>query len=282
MNALEVFRVLGILPTDDYSQVRKAYLVKLKRLQKRAQKLKGTEEFSDVEDKMLELNQAYNSLNEGSMTEMKIMAETISIQEQLIPKSMRGQYEFAYGEFEGEAAKPIQSNVKNVLESLEMIWREKELDSIEETVTLNDFMNGALIMMDNNKTIELPVGFLGVITTVVDDKIRFINIRGKDSVTFTYDPKGNILLKSIPEGSIYDESKSILKFSLRDNEFKIDLEKFKWNEKIGYWVSKGAGLQAYGSNRKGNILIDLGQLKTVKNTVVGELVTKFFETKSKE
>lgn len=282
MNALEVFRVLGIPPTEDYAQVRKAYLVKLKRLQKRAQKLKGTEEFSDVEDKMLELNQAFNSLNESSMAEMKMMAETITMQEQLIPKSMRDQYGLDLGGFDNEIVKPDRSNIKVVLESLEMVWKEKELDSIEETITLNDFMNGALIMMEDNKTIDLPAGFLGVITTVAKDKVRFINIRGKDSVTFAYDPKGNIMLKSIPEGSIYDDEINTLEFSLRDNKFTIDLKKFKWNSKVNYWESKGTGLKVYGGNKKGNFYIDTGKLKSTKNVEVGNKVIDFFETVSKD
>lgn len=280
MNALEVFKTLGIPPTDNFGEIRKAYLVRLKRLRTKAQKVKGTDEFYDIEDSILELNQAYNNINEGNVAEMYARAETLALQEKVLPKEIVEQYGLGMEEDTEYSNRP-KSNVAHVLESLELVWEEKELDSIEETITLNDFMNGSLLMTEDNKTIELPPGFIGVITSIVGDKLRFINIRGKDSVTFAYDPKGNILLKALPEDATYDD-KDVVRFSLRENEFEIPLGKFKWDTKLNMWVAKELGLKAYGSKKNGNMIIDAGQLKINKALGVGEKIKSFFDKKSKD
>ena len=275
MNAFEVFQVVGIAPTDNYQEFRKAYIVKLKRLEAKALQTKGTEDFAEIEDKILQLNEAFNTVTRDNIGLMVEQAINIEAEQKAIPKQLRDTLEFE------TVSRPEESSIQPLLNSIEIRWEDKELDSVDEIITFNDFMRGTLILFEDNTKMKVPPGFLGVIARVVGSKIQFINIKPKDSVTFVYSGNGNLFLKSIPEDALFDKETGDLRFNMRDVEFNFPLSKFKWSEKANLWEGKNLGVKPFGGKRAGNVLIATTDLKPSRNADVTSEVISYFEGRDK-
>lgn len=270
MNALEIFKVLGIKPTDDYKEVRSVYINKLRKYQTKLAKMRGTDEETTLSEDILKLNEAFNLLSEENILATTVRAEAIRNEQDLLPKSLRGTIEY---ESVTKTETPGE-NIKALLDAVEIKWEDKDLSNITENITLHDFLNGSAIMFEDNSTLNIPAGFLGLMSRVVDNKIQFIKIKNKDSVIFTFDSKGNLVLKCIPEDAEFKNN--ILSFNVKEHKFEFDLDACKFSEKELVWVGQHQGVKAYKAKKAGDLLIKQSLLKGAKNPGITEQVKAYF------
>ena len=284
MTGKEIFDTLGITPTEDYSTIRKAYLNKLKRLNRKLAKVRGTEGQDLVSGELTKLNSAFNFINEyrNDLNSLRLQAENEEMLDMWDEDTLSqlGIETEAIDEFyemhtQADYTQPSTNvNIENLKNSLTVKWEPKTSELVEEIITLRDFLNGTIIMMENGDTLDIPPRFLGIMTRIIDGKnpkIQFIRVLSKDAVVMSYTASGDLRLKTIPENATFE--KGILRFSFADNDFEFDLNELDALTPHT-WVGVGQGLTTFGVDTPGDLYLDKSSLVSTKNPKV---VSDIFE-----
>ena len=278
MNSSRVFETLGVAPTEDYKALRKAYINRLKRLNKKLAKVRGTEDQEKVSEALLELNEAFNTIedNKDDLTLLVMKAKNIETDLGGWDAESLRKFGIELVDDDLPVEEPqVNVNIENLKKSLRVDWEPRTVDLLEEVITLKDFLNGTVIMTDDNVSFEVPPLFLGIISRLVGDdnpKLQFVRIKGKDAVVISYTPRGDYQLKTLPENATFD--KGILRFSYAGTDFEVNIDEMVAVNGTT-WVGVEQGLLTYGSTKKGDVYINKKELKGTKNPKVYKKVMKY-------
>ena len=255
MNMVDAYNTIGIEITDDIKEIRKFYKKKYANLQRKiAKDRRQGKDISKNEKKLQELNQAYNYFNvrASSLKEIAEQAKSaVDFNENLafLPEDLKA--ELLNSQLENKDY-VSQNFIKNLRKSINVDFKDMEPPIEVEEVTLGVYLRGGHIMI-NNTMFEIPQGFEGVMSRLVDnDKLQFIHINVKNSVTFKLD-KGDLILLQIPKKHVFEDG--ALKFTFSGVDFELSKSNGKYNKSTDTYVFK-TNMYKYGTKSSIKVIVD--------------------------